>query len=189
MGSISGSKQSSGSTAKQSVWGEQSPFLQDLYQRGADLVSNFQPQQFNMQPTMQAYNQQLNPQMNPHLDAMTAQYTQGLGQLDNATGGGAAQAGVFGGGRQGVEQALNQQNVGNQMGQFLGNQYQADMARSTTALSMAPQMQGMQFANDPQLQQQQMLQGQAGLIGSPTVLSKAKSSGSGSSSSFGLGAK
>jgi len=174
MGSIAGSKNRS--TASQDVWGSQSPFLQDLYQRGADLVNQFQPDQ----QAMQAHQQHLNPQMNPHLGAMTSQYTQALGQLDNATGGQAAAAGVFGGGRQGVEQHLNQQNVGNQMGQFLGNQYQADQARSMTALSMSPQM-------SPFGQQMGALQQYGGLVGPPTTL--ASSSGRGKQTGFGLAAK
>ena len=182
MGSISGGRSRNSSSAQQSVWGEQSPFLRDLYQRGADLLNQYQPQQFNMQPAMQAWQQGLNPQMNPHLDAMTSQYTQALGQLDQASGRGAVAAGVFGGGRQGVEQALNQQNIGNQIGNFLGNQYQSDMARSMTALSMAPQM---QMLSNPILQQQQVLQNQAGILGGPTVLGS--SSGSGRSKSFGFG--
>ena len=185
MGSIS--KGSSRSGASQSVWGDQSPFLNDLYQRGANLINQFQPQNFDMGSTMQAYNQQLNPQMNPYLDQMTAQYTQALGQLDNQTGAGAAAAGVFGGGRQGVEQSLNQQNIGNQLGNFLGAQYQADQARSISALSMAPQLQQMQFMNNPQMQQQTALQNYAGLIGSPTVLGS--SSGKSRNRGFGLATK
>lgn len=191
MGSFSGSTSFSKSRSKsksrstQDIWGEQSPFLTDLYQRGADLMKNFQPQQFSMGNTMQAYNQQINPQMNPYLDAMTAQYTQALGQLDNATGAGAVQAGVFGGGRQGVEQALNQQNIGNQIGNFLGSQYQSDQARAAAALNLAPQLQGMQFANNPQLQELQALQGYGGLIGGPTVLTQQRAKSR--SRSFGFG--
>ena len=171
MGSLSGSK--SGSSASQSVWGGQSPFLLDLYQRGADLMQNFQPDQ----GAMQANQQMMNPQMNPHLGAMQSQFGQALGQLDNQTGGAAAGAGVFGGGRQGVEQHLNQQNVGNQMGNFLGNQYQADQARAMTAISMAPGL-------SAQGQQMGALQGYGNVVGGPTVLGQ---SGSRSrSSSFGL---
>jgi hypothetical protein len=187
MGSLSGSKSRSKNSMSQEVWGAQSPFLQDLYRRGADLVNQFQPQQFDMGNTMQAYNQQINPQMNPHLGAMTQQYTQALGQLDNASGAQAAQAGVFGGGRQGVEQHLNQQNIGNQLGNFLGGQYQSDMNRSAQTLGMAPQLQQMQFMNNPYTQQQSALQGYAGMIGGPTTL--ASSSGKGKSGSFGLSIK
>ncbi len=176
MGSFDSSKK--GSKASTSVWGGQSPFLADLYQRGADIMNNYQPQ--NMQMVNQAYQNQLNPQMNPYLSQMTAQYGQALGQLDNQTGGAAAAAGVFGGGRHGVEQHLNQQNIGNQMGNFLGNQYQADMARSMTALSMAPQMQNLNSGMG-------MLQNYGQLIGGPTVLSSATSRGK--SRGFGIEGK
>lgn len=162
MASFSGSysKSRNNATSTDSVWGGQSPFLQDLYQRGADLINN---PTFGQDELAQGYQQHINPQMNPYLQAMTGQYQQALGQLDNQTGAGAAQAGVFGGGRQGVEQYLNQQNIGNQLGNFLGNQYQADQSRSLDALSMAPQA---QFG---------ALQGYAGLIGGPTVLNRSKS--------------
>lgn len=181
MGSISSSR--SRSRNQSSVWGEQSPFLMDLYQRGADLLNNFQPNQQVQGMAMDAWQQQLQPQMNPYLDQMTSQYTQALGQLDNQTGMAAAGQGVFGGGRQGVEQYLNQQNIGNQVGNFLGSQYQSDMARSATALSMAPQMLGL----DPYNQQQGALMNYGRLIGGPTVLGEGSSSGR--SKSFGLAGK
>lgn len=178
MGSLNRNRSSQGSFAQQSVWGGQSPFLMDLYQRGADLVNQNQPD-----PNVtQAFQNHLQPQMNPYLGQMTQQYTQALGQLDNATGGAAASAGVFGGGRQGVEQYLNQQNIGNQVGNFLGNQYQADQARSMTALSMAPQM-------TPFGQQMGALQQYGNVLGGPTVLSQAESSGRTRSGGFGLAAK
>lgn len=174
MGSMSRSKSRSKSQA--SVWDEQSPFLTDLYQRGADLINTYQPNQ----QAEQAWQNQLQPQMNPYLGAMTQQYQQSLGQLDNATGRAAAAAGMFGGGRHGVEQSLNQQNIGNQLGNFLGNQYQSDMARSMTALSMTPQM--TSFG-----QQMGALQQYGGLIGGPAILGK--SSSSGSRAGFGVAAK
>ena len=106
MGSVSKSK----SNQRSQVWGEQSPFLTDLYQRGADLLNNFQPDMSIQQPAQAAWQQQLNPQMNPHLQAMQSHYGRSLGQLDQATGVSAVGTGTFGGGRQGVEQHLNQQN-------------------------------------------------------------------------------
>ena len=181
MGDISSSR--SRSRNQSSVWGEQSPFLMDLYQRGANLLNQFQPNTQIPAAAQAAWQQQLTPQMNPYLDQMTSQYTQALGQLDNQTGMGAAGAGVYGGGRQGVEQHLNQQNIGNQVGNFLGSQYQADQARSMTALSMAPQMLGL----DPYQQQQGALNNFAGIIGRPTVLGSGSSSGR--SNSFGLAGK
>ena len=185
MGSLSKSSGESQtqSKARQTVWGEQSPFLIDLYQRGADLLSNYRPHQGIRRDSREAWQNMLNPQMNPHLDAMTAQYTQALGQLDNQTGAAAAGAGVFGGGRQGVEQFLNQQNIGNQLGNFLGSQYQADMGRSMQALQMTPMVNQM----TGRMQRLQMLNQIGGLMGDPTVLSRAKSTGSSSEDSFGFG--
>ena len=116
MGSMSNDRSSSSS----SVWGGQSPFLRDLYQRGRSLTNNFQPDTQISGAATNAWQQQLQPQQNPYLNDMTQVYRDQLGQLDQGSGRGAAAAGVFGGGRQGVEQSLNQQNVGSQMGQFLG---------------------------------------------------------------------
>lgn len=179
MGSVSKSKSSQTSE----VWGDQSPFLTDLYQRGADLLNTFEPvgDQGFQQPAQQAWQQQLNPQMNPHLQAMQSHYGQSLGQLDQRTGVGAVGTGTFGGGRQGVEQHLNQQRIGDQMGTFLGNQYQADMNRAQGALGMAPTLQQMFLQTQPYQQQQGALAGYANLLGAPTVL------GQGSSSRAGLG--
>lgn len=162
------------------VWEAQSPFLRDVYQRGQNLLNQFQPDMAAYGPAMQAWQAQLNPQMNPYLNQMTQVYRDQLGQLDNQTGMNAVGGGVYGGGRQGVEQFLNQRNVGNQMGQFLGSQYQADMNRANQALGMAPMMMGM----NPYNQQQSALQGYASLIGDPTILSRSK--GRSRSSSFGL---
>ncbi|MGI9309106.1 MAG: hypothetical protein ACR2P6_07580 [Gammaproteobacteria bacterium] len=126
-------------------------------------------------PAMQAWGQQLQPQMNPHLGAMTEQYGRSLDQLDTRTGASAALSGVFGGGRQGVEQHLNQENIGNQMGNFLGAQYQSDMNRAQGALGMAPQMLGL----SPYQQTQQALANYGNLIGRPHNVGKGSSSGSG----------
>ena len=185
MGSLSKSKgrSQSSSSMSQSIWDAQSPFLNDLYQRGYQAMNQFQPNQEVYGNAMNAWQQQLQPQMNPYLDQMTAQYTQALGQLDNQTGAAAAASGVFGGGRQGVEQHLNQQNIGNQIGNFLGNQYQADQARAMSAIGMAPQMIGI----DPMRQQQGALQNYAGIIGAPTRLAYSSSSGKSKNSSLGFG--
>lgn len=177
MGDVSRTKTRSKSTAD--VWGGQSPYLLDLYRRGQEMLDGFQPNTSVTDPAMQAWQNQLNPQGNPYLQQMTSQYSQALGQLDQRTGMQAAAGGVYGGGRQGVEQHLNQQNIGNQMGNFMGAQYQADMNRAQGALGMAPQMLGM----TPYGQQQQALAQYGNLIGRPTVLGQSSSSGSG----FGLG--
>lgn len=181
MGSMS--KTDSSSKQASNVWGQQSPYLLDLYQRGADLLGQFQPNQSVTDPAMAAWQQQLQPQGNPHLEAMTAQYQQALGQLNQSAGGQAAGAGVYGGARHGVQQHLNQQNIGNQLGNFMGAQYQADMNRAQGALQMAPQMLGM----TPYGQQQAALQNYAGLIGRPTVLGSGSSKSSGGS--LGIAAK
>lgn len=160
MGSFSGSyaKNRQKTDSQDSVWRGQSPFLMDLYQRGADMMANYQA-------PMQALHGQMNPQGNPYMQQMVGQYQQALGQLDNQTGGAAAAAGVFGGGRHGVEQHLNQQNIGNQLGNFMGNQYQADQSRALSAIGMAP---GVQFGG---------LQNYGQLLGGPTVLNQSKQRG------------
>lgn len=164
MGSISGG--SGGSSQKSRIWRGQRPFLRDLYSQGQQML-----QGYDAQPALDALQQQMNPQMNPYLGAMTNQYTQALGQLDQASGRGAAAAGVFGGGRQGVEQYLNQQNIGNQVGNFLGNQYQADQARAMTAINMAPNLPFAPLAN------------YASILGGPAILGE----GSSSNRNFGFG--
>ncbi len=181
MGNLSKGSQKSKTTSD--VWGGQSPYLLDLYRRGNEMLGGFQPDTSITDPAIQAWQNQLNPQGNPYLQQMTSQYQQALGQLDQGTGMQAAGGGVYGGGRQGVEQHLNQQNIGNQLGNFMGAQYQADQSRAMQALGMSGQMLGM----TPQAQQQQALAQYANLIGRPTVLGQ--SSGQGSTFGLGIGAK
>ena len=123
---------------------------------------------------MQAWGQQLNPQMNPYMDQMAAKYGQQLGQANMATGGQAGLAGQRGGGRQGVAEHLNTQQYANNMGQFMGQQYQGDMNRASQALGMTGSMMGL----DPNQQQWGNLQQYGNLLGSPTVLGQGSSSGS-----------
>jgi hypothetical protein len=156
------------------VWSGQSQFLTDLYQQGANQLGNFQPNQQVPGMAMDAWQQQLNPQMNPHLDQMSSYFGQQLGQANQMSGGEAGLTGGYGGGRHGVANHLNQQQYGNNMGNFLGQQYQGDMNRQQQAVGQAPMMMGM----DPQQQQNQQMQQYKGLLGNPTVLGQGSSSGS-----------
>jgi hypothetical protein len=154
------------SQGSSSVWQAQSPYLESLYQQAQTNLAQFQPDNNIGSQAMQSWQNQINPQGNPYLQSTVDQYRQNLGQLDMQTGGQAALTGGYGGGRQGVEQALNQQNVGNQLGQFMGQQYQADMNRASTALGQGQTVLGLQ----PWQQQNQALGQYSGLIGAPTVL-------------------
>lgn len=171
------------STQTSKVWGAQSPFLEQLYQRGGDLMEGFTPQTQVPGQAMQAWGQQLNPQANPYLNDMTQVFRDQLGQANMGAGGQAAATGGFGGGRQGVAEHLNQQKYATNVNQFLGNQYQGDMNRAQGALGMTGQMMGL----DPWQQQMQAMQQGANLIGSPTVLGEGSSSQR--SSGFGVGLK
>jgi hypothetical protein len=177
----SGSSNESQQTS--SVWGEQSPYLQDLYQQGAAALGGFTPNQGIADQALGAWQGQLNPQQNPYLNDMTQTFRDQLGQANQASGGQAAALGGYGGGRQGVAEHLNAQSFQSNVGNFLGQQYQGDQNRASQALGMGGQVLGLQ----PYQQQQQALQNQAGLVGGPTVLGEGSSSGS--SSSFGFGMK
>ena len=173
-------KSSSGSNTS-TVWGGQSPFLEQLYQQGADQLGQFQPQTQVPGQAMQAWGQQLQPQANPYLQDMTQVYRDQLGQANQQTGGQAGLTGGYGGGRQGVAEHLNQQAYSQNVGSFLGNQYQGDMNRAQGALGMTGQMMGM----DPQQQQMNQLGQYSQILGGPTVLGE----GSTKSSGFGVGLK
>lgn len=165
-------KSSSSSRSSTRVWEAQDPFLRDMYARGAGLLDQFQP---NM-GLMDAWQNQLQPQGNPYLQQMSQFYQDQLGQMNQGTGRAAAAAGMFGGGRQGVEQSLNQQQMGTQLGQFLGNQYQSDMNRSMQALQMGNSM-------TPYGQQMGALRNFASLIGPPVMLNQSR----GRSNAFNMG--
>jgi hypothetical protein len=195
MGGPSGSSNTQ-KTEKSEVWGGQAPFLESLYSQGADLYQNFQPTQSGVPGQAQSvWNQQLTqqPGQNPYLDAMASQYQDQLGAMNQNTGGQAGLTGGYGGGRQGVLESQNQQNIGNQMGQFYGQQYQQDMNRQQqgiqNALGQTGTMYGLDRQQDPWQQQMQALQQSGALLGNPTVLGQGSSSskqGSGLATGFGM---
>ena len=175
------SKSRSQNQASTNVWGEQVPFLQDLFGRGQGLVDQFQPNQQMAGQAQDAWAQQLQPQGNPYLAQMAGQFQDQLGIMNQQTGGQAGLTGGFGGGRHGIAESQNVQNMGQQMGQFYGGQYQQDQNRALGALGMGGSVLGM----SPQQQQMQNLQQYGGLIGSPVLESQA----SGSSGSKSKGAQ
>lgn len=177
------SSQASQGQQTSSVWDQMAPFLTDLYSRGQGLVEQFQPDTQIYNQSVQAQQQLLNPQAqgNPYLDQMAGNFQNQLGILNQQSGGQAALTGGFGGGRQGVAEALNTQNVSQQMGNFYGQQYQADQNRAMQgqlgALGMGQSILGM----SPQQQQMQNLQGYGGLIGRPVLESQGTQTSSGKS--------
>ena len=179
-----GSKKSSGGDQLPSqVWGGQSPFLEGLYQQGADLLGGFQPNQQMAQSSMQAWQNQIQPQGNPHLGAMTQQFQNQLGYANQQSGGDAALTGGYGGGRQGVAEHLNAQQFQGNVGNFLGGQYQQDQNRAQGALGMGNQVMGLQGYG----QQQGALMDMGSLLGAPTVLGQGATGSK--SSGFNVGLK
>ena len=173
MGSLTKSKSQSQQTS--SVWDQMAPYLTDLYSRGQGLVDQFQPNQQMGQQAEQAWGGMINPQGNPYLDQMAGNFQNQLGIMNQQSGGQAALTGGYGGGRHGVAEALNTQNMSQQMGNFYGGQYQADQNRAMQgqlgALGMGQSILGMA----PQQQQMQNLQQYGGLIGSPVLESQGTS--------------
>ena len=187
MGGISSSENESSNQS--SVWGQQSPFLQSLYQAGADQLGAFQPNQQIAQGSMDAWGQGLNAGSgpNPYLADMTQQFRNELGYANQASGGQAAMSGGFGGGRQGVAEHLNAQQYQSNVGNFLGGQYQQDQNRFSQERQNALQQSGQVLGLQPYQQQQNALSQYGNLLGGPTILGEGSSSGS----SFGaaVGAK
>lgn len=182
MGSVSGSKSKSQAQQSSSVWDQMAPFLTDLYTRGQGLVENFQPNQQMYGQAQQAWGQQINPQGNPYLDQMAGNFQNQLGVMNQQSGGQAGLTGGFGGGRHGVAEALNTQNVSQQMGNFYGGQYQQDQNRALGALGMGGSVLGLA----PQQQQMQNLGQYGGLIGSPVMESQGTSNSSSKAQGIGI---
>ncbi len=172
MGSLTKSKSQSQQTS--SVWDQMAPYLTDLYSRGQGLVDQFQPNQQMGQQAEQAWGGMINPQGNPYLDQMAGNFQNQLGIMNQQSGGQAALTGGYGGGRHGVAEALNTQNMSQQMGNFYGGQYQQDQNRALGALGMGQSVLGM----SPQQQQMQNLRQYGGLIGRPVLEGQGGSSGS-----------
>jgi len=178
MASLSGNKSKQQSTSD--VWGGMAPFLTDLYSRGQGLVDQFQPNQQMGDQAQQAWGNLVSPQGNPYLDQMAGQFQDQLGIMNQQSGGQAALTGGYGGGRHGVAESLNTQNMGQQMGQFYGQQYQGDQQRALGALGMGQSVLGM----SGQGQQMQNLQQYGGLIGAPAMTSQSSGSSKGMGGSF-----
>jgi len=177
MGSLSGSNASSNNQSQ--VWEQMAPFLTDLYGRGQGLVDNFQPNQAMADQSQQAYGQMLQPQGNPYLDQMAGGYQDQLGRMNQQTGGQAALTGGYGGGRHGIAESQNAQNMGQQMGQFYGQQYQGDQNRALGALSQGQNVNQL----SPEMQRMQYLGQYGNILGGPHNTSNASSN----SKSAGMG--
>ena len=181
MGSLSGNKSRSGNQSSSTVWEGMAPFLTDLYGKGQGLYENFQPQTGIPGQAQAAYGQMLQPQGNPYLEQMAGGFQDQLGRMNQQTGGQAALTGGYGGGRHGIAESQNVQNMGQQMGQFYGQQYQGDQNRALGALGQSGQMMGM----SPEMQRMQYLQGYGNLVGGPH--NEMQSSGKSSSKGGGIG--
>ena len=177
---MSGGTSSDSSSNSSTVWGGQSPFLEGLYQQGADLYSTFQPQTQIPGQAQQVWNQQLtqSPQMNPYLSDMTQVFKDELGYANQASGGEAGLTGGYGGGRHGVADYLNAQAYQSNVGNFLGGQYQADMDRAQYGIQNALGLTDQMMSYDPYQQRMGALQQQGQLLGAPTILGEGSSSGS-----------
>lgn len=170
MGGVSKDK----SNESSSVWGGQSPYLEDLFAQGQQQMQGFQPNQQVYDASMQAWQQQLSPQANPYLNDMTQVYRDQLGMANQATGGQAVLGGGYGGGRHGIAESQNQQNYNTSVGNFLGQQTQMGLQQQGQAIGQAGQMLNL----DPNQQQWGNLQQYSQLLGNPTVLGEGSSSGS-----------
>lgn len=184
---MSGGRESSDSSSTSTVWGAQAPYLEGLYQQGANQLAGFQPNQQIYDQATQAWQQQLNanPAQNPYLDQMTQVYRDQLDQGVQQIGGDAGLTGGYGGGRQGLLEANALQDYSTNVGNFLGGQYQADMDRAAQQQQYGLGYSGSLLGLDPWQQQQSALQDQANLLGGPTVLGEGESGSSG----FNVGVK
>jgi hypothetical protein len=183
MGQLGGGYDTSQGTSESAVWDKQSPFLEQLFGMGSGLAQGFQPDQGIADQTRSAWQQQLQPMGNPYMSSFTNQFQDQLGQLNRQSGGQAGLTGGYGGGRQGVAQSLNTGNVADQMGRFMGGQYQGDMQRQADAIGMGGQVmgasgQGQQWANLGQFQ---------GILGSPHNEQYQQDTSRGYSGNMGLG--
>jgi hypothetical protein len=187
MGAASGSDSSSSN--ENFIDPNQQPFLQGLYQAGADQLQNFQPNQQIAQGALGGFQQGLGAgsQPNPYLQQQLGVFQDQLGLANQASGGQAGLGGGFGGGRQGVAEHLNAQSFQQNVGNFLGNQFQADQNRNSQERQNALGQAGSVLGVQPFQQQGQAINQFAGQIGGPTILGEGSSSGS--SFKAGVGAK
>jgi hypothetical protein len=186
----SNNRQGNQATSGQGVWGAQQGALTDLYGQSQGLMSGSNPygQQANMlgQQGQNAWAQQLTPGQNPHfdqavqasIDQATESFKRGtLADLDARSAG----VGQLGSSRDrlatGEAAGLFGQSIAQTAAQQRAQQYSSDQDRALQAIGMTGNMQ--QSAYSP-------LSVAASLIGGPTVLSQAQSSGWGDASSTGL---
>ena len=199
-GSSSGTASSGSSGSSQSqdnVWGEQSPFLGDVYQQAQGMFNQQQPQlqqegQFAGDYTRQAQNSGMGAWQNQLSDQNVNSYTdqmkqsvardaqnaqnQMLGSMDaraaaSGMSGGARHGQAIGEGMRGINDSMlsNQANIGFQA-------EEAQRGRQMQALGMSPQMAQMGSAGfDPINQQWSGVNNYAGAIGGPTTLGSSSS--------------
>jgi hypothetical protein len=177
------------STSGQNVWGAQGGALQDLYGQAQALMGGSSPYgQAGAgvgQAGMNAWQGQLTPGANPYFDqAVQASIDQAtdsfkrqvLPELDARSAG----AGQLGSSRDrlatGEAAGLFGQSVAQTAAQQRSEMYQSDQNRVMQAIGMTPSMMQSQYAP---------LSVAASLIGGPTVLSNAQSSGWGNAQSSG----
>jgi len=172
--SLGGSTSQARQNSQQSIWGAQSPYLEDLYAQGQQALGGAIEQNNQMIPGIQeAFGNQLNPQGNPYLGDMAesglGQLQQNFGQTLSQIRGGAVSTGSLGGSRQGVAEGIAARDMGTQATNFMsslfGNNYQQDQNRSLSALQLAPQMANQQFAP---------LAGYQQLLGGPVALNQSQ---------------
>jgi len=176
------------STSGQNVWGQQAGALGDLYSQAQALLGGGSPYgQAGAgvgQAGTQAWQGQLPPGANPYFDqavqASIDQATQSfkrqvLPELDARSVG----AGALGGSRDrlatGEAAGLFGQSIAQTAAQQRSQMYESDQNRVLQAIGLTPNMQQSQYAP---------LSVAASLIGGPTVLSNAQSSGYGNAQTW-----
>ena len=177
---MSGSK-SSGSS-RGGVFSSQIPVLEYLYSQGQN-ITNQQlgaGSSFNqgiLQPATDAFQSFLQPQQNPFLQGQIEQGQELINRnlTENilpSIGQSAGQFGQRGSSRQGVAEGIAARSAIEQSSDFAENLLFADYNRQQTqalqALSMAPQLAGLQFAPLSNLAQ---------IVGRPTVLNRSRQQG------------
>ncbi len=205
-GSYNESKNQSSST--QDVWGQQSPYLQDLYGQAQNLYSNPNSQGMNMASdyarsnalqdtianTQRAQNFNLDPNnanANPYLQGAMRSAMQPLQEsYQNALSGitdSAVGAGQSGSSRQGIAEGLAAQGYMQQAGNMAGNMayqnYGDQMNRMQGAVGQAQGVANLgMIPSTIQRGVDQMpwqnLANYQGIIGGPTTLGSSQSSGS-----------
>lgn len=178
------SKNRQSSSTEQSIWEQQAPFLQSLYERGSELLGQQMggpdfAQSFQA-PAFSAWQQMLNPQENPQLAQMVTRAQELSGQnfartVLPALNQSAISSGNLGGSRGGIaagmageEEARVQGDIATQM---YGRSYDAMQNRINQALQMTGGLAGLGG------QSWSPLLAYANVLGRPTVLTESESKG------------